>query len=49
MSAMTLLLRVLQASDTLNGDVEALRGGHVPVRMTTGNIDPAEDAPGTDL
>ena len=37
---------VLQASDALNGDVEAPWEGHVPIRMTMGNIDPAEDTIG---
>ena len=37
---------VLQASNDLNGDVEAPRERHVPVRMTAGDIDLAEDAIG---
>ena len=37
---------VLQASNALNGDVEAPWEGRVPVRMTMGNIDPPEDAIG---
>lgn len=38
--------RVLQASDALNDDANAPREHHVPVRMTTGNIDPVEETIG---
>jgi hypothetical protein len=37
---------VLQGPDALNGDVETPGEGHVPVRMTTGHVDPAEEVLG---
>jgi hypothetical protein len=38
--------RVLQGPDALNGDVETPGEGHVPVRMATGHVDPAEEVLG---